>query len=57
MKNGIGRDFEGWVGIGSVEQENGGRGQERQLEREQWERRRFVGGRRHLWGVKQTSQE
>lgn len=38
MKNGAGRDFEGWVGVGSVEQENEGSGQEKQLEQEQWKR-------------------
>lgn len=25
MKNGIGRDFEGWMGVGLTEQENEGR--------------------------------
>ena len=31
MKKGIGRDFEGWIGFGSVEQEKGQAVQEKQV--------------------------
>lgn len=31
MKKGIGRDFEGWIGFGSMEQEKGQAVQEKQL--------------------------